>query len=106
MEKTFNRIDHNLEKSKVMIFNFTENFQFTTRLFLENLLVEIIDETKLLRTVISSDLKWHKKTEMIVKKSFQRMIILQKLSKFKVDSNDLVTIYILYIRSMTFLSQN
>ena len=95
-----NKSKLNVEKSKVMIFNFTENFQFTTRLFLENSLLEVIDETKLLGTVISSDLKWHKNTEMIVKKSFQRMIILQKLSKFKVDSSDLVTIYILYIRSM------
>ena len=30
-----------------MIFNFTENIQFSTRLFLENSLLEIINETKL-----------------------------------------------------------
>ena len=95
-----NKSKLNVEKSKVMIFNFTENFQFSTRLFLENSLLEIINETKLLGTIISSDLKWHKNTEMIVKKGFQRMIILQKLAKFKVNPRDLVTIYILYIRSI------
>ena len=54
-----NKSKLNVEKSKVMIFNSTENYQFTTRLVLENYLLEIIDETKSLGTVISPDLKWH-----------------------------------------------
>ena len=83
-----------------MIFNFTEHFQFSTKLFLENSLLEIINETKLFGTIILSDLKWHKSTEMIVKKGFKEMIILQKLAKFKVKPRYLVTIYILYIRSI------
>ena len=44
-----------------MIFNFTD-LQFTTRLYLESNLLEIITETKLLGTIITSDLKWHKNT--------------------------------------------
>ena len=50
-----NKSKLNVEKSKVMIFNFTEHFQFSTRLFLENSLLEIINQTKLLGTIISSD---------------------------------------------------
>ena len=83
-----------------MIFNFTEDFQFATRLYLENTLLEIIDETKLLGTIISTDLKWHQNTEMLIKKGYQRMLILQKLYSFKVQTSDLVHIYILYIRSI------
>ena len=82
------------------IFNFTEDFQFSTRLYLENKLLEIINETKLLGTIITTDLKWYKNTEMLVKKSYQRMMILHKLYAFKVDVMDLVNIYILYIRSL------
>ena len=68
-----------LEKNKVIVFNFTEDFQFSTRLYLENTLLEIINETKLLGTIISSDLKWYQNTEMLVKKSYKRMLILHKL---------------------------
>ena len=83
-----------------MIFNFTENSQFSTRLYLENTLLEIIDETKLLGTMISNDLKWHQNTDMLVRKGYQRMLILQKLYSFRVSTSDLVNIYILYIRSL------
>ena len=45
-------------------------------------------------------MKWHKNTNMLVSKGFQRMIILQKLSQFDVSREDLVNIYKLYIRSI------
>ena len=95
-----NKSKLNVKKSHVMIFNFTEDFKFSTRLYLENKLLEIINETKLLGTIITTDLKWYKNTEMLVKKSYQRMMILHKLYAFKVDVMDLVNIYILYIRSL------
>ena len=37
---------------------------------------------------------------MIVKKGYQRMLILHKLFSFKVSRKDMVNIYILYIRSI------
>ena len=58
----------NIEKSKVMVFNFTVDSQFATRLYLENTLLETITQTKLLGTIIQSDLKWSENTDMIVKK--------------------------------------
>ena len=56
----------NVDKSKIMIFNFNESMQFSTQLYLEETLLETIAETKLLGTVLTSDLKWDKNTEMIV----------------------------------------
>ena len=41
---------------------------------------------------------------MLVRKGFQRMRIIQKLKSFDVSNQDLVTIYVLYIRSI--LEQN
>ena len=86
-----------VEGSEVVL---TDNFQFSTRLYLENTLLEIISQTRLLGTIITSDLKWHKNTEAIVKRGYQRIIILHKLYSFKVHRKDLVNIYILYIRSV------
>ena len=45
----------NEKKTKTMLFNFTSNYQFTTRLLLKNEPVEVIDSTRLLGTIISND---------------------------------------------------
>ena len=99
-----NQMKLNIEKSKVMVFNFTVDSQFATRLYLENTLLETITQTKLLGTIIQSDLKWSENTDMIAKKGYQRMIILRKLYAFNISDSDLVNIYNLYIRSI--LEQN
>ena len=95
-----NKMKLNAKKSKVIIFNFTRDYQFSTRLYIENILLEIVNETKLLGTLISSDLTWHANTEMLVKKAYQRMIMLHKLYSFNLSDEDMVTIYTLYIRSI------
>ena len=41
-----------------LIFNYTEKYQFTTRLLLKGEHLEVIDSTKLLGTIITNDLKW------------------------------------------------
>ena len=87
-----------------MIFNFTDDYQFATRLYMENVLLETIAQTKLLGTIVQSDLKWSANTDMIVKKGYQRMLILHKLYAFNIPDDDLVNIYVLYIRSI--LEQN
>ena len=89
----------NATKSNYIIFNYTEQ-KFTTRLMLEDQILESVQETKLLGTIITSDLQWHKNTDMLVKKAFQRMIILNKLKSFNVSMEDMLTIYKLYIRSI------
>ena len=67
-------------------------------------LLEIVDETRLLGCVITPDLKFHKNTQFMVKRAYARMIILHRLYSFNVATEDLVIIYILYIRSL--LEQN
>ena len=75
----------NLKKNKVMILNFTNDFQFSTRLYMEDTLLEIIPQTKLLGTILSSDMKSHDNTEMLVIKAYKRMMILHKLYSFHVS---------------------
>ena len=90
----------NEKKTKVMIFNYSTNYQFSTRLFIEETLLEIINETKLLGLQLTSDLSWTKNTNMLVKKSYARMTILRKLYSFNIPVKDLIIIYISYIRSL------
>ena len=93
-------------KSKVMIFNCTKRYQFSTRIFLNNSVLETISETCLLGTILSSDLTWHKNLEMLTRKGYQRMTILRNLFEFDIPVQDLVMIYTLYIRSILEFNSN
>ena len=53
----------NQKKTKVMLFNFTDNYKFTTRLELNRENLEVVTQAKLLGVIIKNDLKWDKNTE-------------------------------------------
>ena len=89
----------NQNKTKLMIFNYTEKYQFSTRLTLKGENVEVIDSAKLLGTIITSDLKWEKDTATIVKKANARMELVRKVASFGASEEDLKNIYILFVRS-------
>ena len=78
----------NEEKTKTMVFNFTKNKQFSTRLSLNGKTLETVNEMKLLGTVITNDLKWNKNTHFLVKKAYARMEILRQLTKFTKSTKD------------------
>ena len=73
---------------------------------LNDTLLETISETKLLGTIVSSDLKWHANTKMLTQKGYQRMSILRKLYEFDIPVEDLVLIYNQYIRSILEFNSN
>ena len=89
----------NENKSKIMVFNFTKDYQFSSRLTIEDKMLPTVSETKLLGTIITDDLKWNKNTALIVKKANTRMEVLRKMSNFDPSLDDLKTIYISYVRS-------
>ena len=95
-----NQMRVNEKKTKLMVINYTNKYQFATRLYMQNELLEVIEETKLLRCIISLDLKFHKNTEFMIQKAYGRMTLLHKLYSFNVPIEDLINIYILYIRSL------
>ena len=90
----------NEKKTKTLIFNFTDKYQFTTRLSLKNGKVEVIENTKLLGTIVQTDLKWDLNTANIVKKANMRMELLRKSASFGASHQDLKDIYIIFIRSL------
>ena len=91
----------NTKKTNYMIFNFSKNLQFNTRLTLEGDNLDQVKETRLLGLVLRDDLSWKSNTAELTRRAFSRMLILKNLVKFDVPLADLVQIYILYIRSVT-----
>ena len=90
----------NKSKTKGMIVNYSYKYLFITRLYIENELIELVQEAKLLGTIITSDLSWWENTNYLCKKGYQRMAIIRKLYEFSVPACDLVQIYTLFVRSI------
>ena len=84
----------NCDKSKYMIFNFSKEYQFNTRLFIDNIPLQQVSSSRLLGVIISDNLSWHQNTADLVKRSYQRMLILKKLYSFHFPVDDLVNIYL------------
>ena len=89
----------NEKKTQNMIFNFSKSKQFTTKLKVNNTNLEVVDECKILGTILTKDLTWNRNTSELVKKGFKRMQLLYKASNFTNSIQDLKSIYLTYIRS-------
>ena len=91
----------NEKKSKTILFNFTDNYQFMTRLKINDKPIEVINNTKLLGSIISNDLSWDLNTANIVKKANGRMELLRKVASFTTNQEELKNIFfIFFIRSL------
>ena len=90
----------NEKKTKNMIFNFSKNNQFTTKLNVNDIDIEVVKETKLLGTIITDRLTWDRNSEELIKKGFKRMSLLVKAATFTTSKMDLKNIYLTFIRSI------
>ena len=90
----------NQNKSCAIIFNFTQKYQFTSRLTMDGKPLEIVDHTKLLGLIMSNDLTWSRNTQYIIKRANSIMELLRRISNFNAPLRDLVQIYITYIQSI------
>ena len=90
----------NVSKSKYMIVNFSNKYQFNTRLNIDGHSLEQVRSTKLLGVTINDDLSWHENTQDIIKKANKRLMLLHNLTAFCLPIEEMLEIYILYIRSV------
>ena len=90
----------NQKKTKAMIFNFTKNHQFFTRLTLKDENIEVIDSFKLLGTYIENDLTWDRNCNELIKKVNCRMQLLHKCKEIGSSKEEMVLLWILYCRSI------
>ena len=90
----------NEKKTKCMIFNYTDNHQFTTRLDINKQQIDVIDSTRLLGTIITNNLCWDLNTATIVRKANARMELIRRVAEFGTPIEDMKEIYILFVRSI------
>ena len=89
----------NSKKSQLMIFNFTNDNQFTTRVKMDNQILPVVNKTKLLGTIITKDLKWSENTSFLVKKANGRLQLLRRACNYTKSTADLKSIYLSHVRN-------
>ena len=82
-----------------MIFS-RSNTEFATRLSLNSNTLDRVEEVKLVGVWITTYLDWDKNTRELCKKAYARMTMLTKLKYVGTPVDDLLDVYILYIRSI------
>ena len=89
----------NEEKCNYMVFSRSEE-QFATRLSVNNAKLDRVSECKILGLYISDNLSWSRNCREICMKAYSRLQMITKLKYVGVNTEDLLDIYILYIRSI------
>ena len=90
----------NEAKCKYMVFS-RSKARFATRLTINNTNLEKINVMKILGIWISEDLSWSRNCQEICQKAYSRLSMITKLKYVGVCLEDLLDIYILFIRSVT-----
>ena len=88
------------KKTKAMIFNWRDNYQFTTQLHLKGENIEIVDKMKILGTIITNKLSWNDNCALIIKKVNARMQLLRGVHGFGANINEMVHLWTVYCRSV------
>ena len=88
------------QKTKALIFNFTDNYQFTTRLDLKGKNIELVDQMKILGTIVDNKLSWDANCSQIIRKVNARMQLIRGLQSFGATKEEMVHIWILFCRSV------
>ena len=87
-------------KTKAMIVNFTEKYQFNTRLKLNGENTEVVDKMKILGTIINNTLTWDENCTELIKKGNARMALLRNAKSFGAAPKEMVHLWIIFCRSL------
>ena len=92
------------KKTKAMIINFTDNYQFTTRLQLKGENIEVLNKMKILGTIINDKLTWDENCSHLIKKVNAWMQLLRGVQSFGASNEEMVHLWKTFCRSVLELS--
>ena len=93
-----NHMKLNLSKTKLMLFNPCTSRDFMPEMRIEGTRLDLVEQSKLLGVVLTSNLSWSANTEYIVERCMKKMWVMRRLKKLGASSTDLLEIYYKQIR--------
>ena len=95
-----NNMKINFSKTKLMLFNPCHTKDFLPEFQVSGVPIELVEQTKLLGVVLSSDLSWTANSDYIVEKCNKKIWMLRRLKKLGASYDDLLDVYFKQIRSV------
>ena len=95
-----NKMTLNLDKTKLMLFNPCTSRDFMPEVRINDTRIELVEESKLLGVIITSDLKWEAHTDYMVQRCNSKMWAMRRLKNLGASIEDLLDIYCKQIRSI------
>ena len=90
----------NCDKSKFILFNPTENFDFIPEYEIDGKSITTEEEIKILGLTLRNDLKWRSNTNNMIQKAYSRLWIIKRLKQAGANLEDMTDVYIKQIRSV------
>ena len=91
----------NNDKSKVMVFNHSRNYQFPPEIGFESeSKLEYVRQAKILGVIVTDNLKWSENTKYITSKAMSRIWCLRRMKKLGLDNEVIFDAYFKEIRSV------
>ena len=94
-----NKMKINFAKTKVMLFNPCHTKDFLPQFQVEDTPIELVEHTKLLGVILSSNLSWAANTEYIVNRCNKKIWVIRRLKKLGASNDDLLEVYYKQVRS-------
>ena len=95
-----NKMRFNAAKSKEIIFCFAQSVPDFTPIEIGGNVIQRVDEAKILGVTISSDLKWTKHVNNLLKKANKRLYLLTLCRRAGLSTGDMLCIYTSIVRSI------
>ena len=90
----------NFQKTKLMLFNPGYSKDFLPQFEIEGKTIDLVEQTKLLGLIVSSDLSWSANTDYMLGRCNKKLWILRRLKKLGANKEDLLDVYSKQIRSI------
>ena len=95
-----NGIKVNPTKTKLMLFNPAKAYDCMPSFPFNHQEIELVEQTKLLGLVVSSDMSWSANTAHMVTRCNKKLWILRRLKRLGANNEDLLDIFIKQVRSI------
>ena len=96
-----NKMKINPKKTKIVSFNKSRKYDFPPEMKLsDGQILEVVNDVKLVGVIVDHSLSWQKNTDFICQKATQKLWIIRRLKKYRLDTFTLLDVYTKEIRSI------
>ena len=88
----------NIPRTKILLFNRSKKWDFHPEVVIDDKILDIVESTKLLGVMITTDLKWETNTQYMINKARKKLWMIRRIQEVGGSLDDLIMVYTVQIR--------